>query len=205
MRTYVVRHGQTQWNVAGLLQGSSDIELTDAGRAQAAATAAALKEFVEPDVTVVTSPLVRARDTADAIATALGTDALVDDRLRERAYGVWEGITPEERQRDWPDAVRDWRTSGSADVPGFEHHDDVQRRMVDALEEWADRATGTLLVVSHGSAARVGMQGVLGLPLGHRTLGNLGNAAWARLTRRARGDWTLERHNVTPDTWGEQP
>lgn len=204
MQIYVVRHGQTEWNVAGLLQGASDIALTEAGHAQAAATAAALAALLEPDVTVVTSPLERARYTADAIAQALGTRAVVDDRLRERSYGAWEGISPEERERDWPDEVRVWRTWGSADVPGFEHHDDVRARMVAALEEWADQATGTLLIVTHGSAGRVGMQGVLGLPLDHRTLGNLGNAAWSRLTRRGRGDWTLERHNVTPELVGER-
>ncbi|MFW7415589.1 histidine phosphatase family protein [Demequina sp. SO4-18] len=205
MEVYVVRHGQTEWNVKGLLQGSSDVELTDAGQAQAAATATALAGLLEATTTVVTSPLVRARDTADAIAGALGTQTHVDERLRERAYGAWEGITPEERESGWPEEVEAWRTYGSADVPGFEHHDFVRARMVESIEEWAERVTGTLLVVTHGSSARVGMQGLVGLPLDHRTLGNLGNAAWSRLTRRAHGDWTLERHNVMPETLGERP
>ncbi|MFW2513440.1 histidine phosphatase family protein [Demequina sp. SO4-13] len=205
MDVYVVRHGQTEWNVKGLLQGSSDVELTEAGHAQAAATSAALAGILDSNTTVVTSPLVRARDTADAIARALGTGVEVDARLRERAYGAWEGITPEERESNWPEEVKAWRTYGSADVPGFEHHDIVRQRMVEAIEEWAERAQGPLLVVSHGSSARVGMQGLVGLPLDHRTLGNLGNAAWSRLTRRSRGDWTLERHNVTPETLGEKP
>ncbi|MFN3866273.1 MAG: histidine phosphatase family protein [Demequina sp.] len=202
MQTYVVRHGQTEWNVKGLLQGSSDVELTPTGHSQAAATAAALAGVLGPATTVVTSPLVRARNTADAISSALGTQTHVDERLRERAYGVWEGITPEERESGWPEQVKAWRTYGSADIPGFEHHDDVRGRMVGALEEWAERAPLTLLVVTHGSSGRVGMQGVLGLSLDHRTLGNLGNAAWSRLTRRAHGDWTLERHNVTPALLG---
>ncbi len=203
MQTYVVRHGQTEWNVKGLLQGSSDVPLTDVGRAQAADTARTLAMTLGPDVTVICSPLVRARDTADAIAEALGTSAVVDDRLRERSYGEWEGITPEEREREWPEQVRTWRTAGSADVPGFEHHDDVRHRMVEVLEEWASAAPGTLVAITHGSSARIGMQGILGLPLDHRTLGNLGNAAWSRLTRRSEGDWTLERHNVTPALLGE--
>ncbi|WP_062132855.1 histidine phosphatase family protein [Demequina aestuarii] len=205
MDVFVVRHGQTEWNVKGLLQGSSDVELTDAGRAQAAATAQALAGLLGSQTTVVTSPLVRARDTADAIAGAIGAAVEVDERLRERAYGAWEGITPEKRESEWPEEVLAWRKYGSADVPGFEHHDTVRARMVEALEEWAERTPSTLLVVSHGSSARVGMQGVIGLSLDHRTLGNLGNAAWSRLTRRDCGDWTLERHNVTPETLGERP
>ncbi|MDN4481353.1 histidine phosphatase family protein [Demequina muriae] len=204
MDVFVVRHGQTEWNVKGLLQGSSDVELTDAGHAQAAATAQALAGLLGSETTIVTSPLVRARDTADAIAGAIGAAVEVDARLRERAYGAWEGITPEERESGWPEEVLAWRKYGSADVPGFEHHDTVRARMVEALEEWAERAPATLLVVSHGSSARVGMQGLIGLSLDHRTLGNLGNAAWSRLTRRDRGDWTLERHNVTPETLGER-
>ena len=202
MQVYVVRHGQTEWNVAGLLQGSSDVALTEAGRQQARETAAALAEVVPAGATVVTSPLSRAHDTAVAIARELSGAATVDERLRERDYGVWEGITPAERESGWPDEVRAWREHGDPDIPGFERHDTVRTRMVEAIEEWADAVAGPLVVVSHGSSARVGMQGLLGLSLTHRTLANLGNAAWSQLTRRARGDWTLERHNLTPDLLG---
>ncbi|MFV0635016.1 histidine phosphatase family protein [Demequina sp.] len=200
MRVYVVRHGQTAWNVTGLLQGSSEVPLTALGHAQAVATAAVFGRIVGPGATVVASPLSRALHTAQAIATELGVDALEDDRLRERSYGEWEGITPEARLAGWPDEVRLWRAGGNPDVEGFEHHDSVRARMVGAIEDWADRVEGPLIVVSHGSSSRVGMQGLLGLSLQHRTLANLGNAAWSRLARRARGDWTLERHNVNPQT-----
>lgn len=204
MRVFVVRHGQTTWNVQGLLQGAADVPLTDEGRAQAEASARVLRRVVGPGATVATSPLSRAHDTARVIARELGVDAQPDERLRERAYGVWEGITAEEREQGWPEQVAAWRAHGTPDVEGFEHHDSVRERMVTAIEEWAGRASGPLVIVTHGSSGRVGMQGLLGLSLEHRTLGNLGNAAWSRLTRRGQGQWTLERHNLHPVQAGER-
>ncbi len=203
MQVYMVRHGQTDWNVAGRLQGSTDIPLNDTGRAQAATAAARLADVLPGSATVVTSPLLRAHHTANAIAQAIGTKAVVDDRVRERSCGHWEGFTRAEREARWPQEARDWGISGYAEVPGFEHDDLVRERMVVAIEEWADRVAGPLVLVSHSSAARVGMQGLLGAALAPRALINLGNGAWSRLTRRARGDWTLERHNVVAASVGE--
>ncbi|GIG55091.1 histidine phosphatase family protein [Demequina activiva] len=200
MRVFVVRHGQTAWNVQGLLQGAADVPLTDEGRAQAEASALVLRRIVGRGATVVASPLSRAHDTARVIARELDVDAHPDDRLRERAYGVWEGITAQEREKGWPEEVAMWRAHGNPEIEGFEHHDSVRARMVEAIEEWAGRASGPLVIVTHGSSGRVGMQGLLGLSLAHRTLGNLGNAAWSRLTRRSEGDWTLERHNIRPQS-----
>ena len=201
-RVFIIRHGETEWNSAGLLQGSADIELTERGREQARLAAAVLAEHLSPGVTIVSSPLVRAHDTALEIAQEIGTTVHVDDRLRERAYGVWEGITPEERQRSWPEAVQRWREHGNPEVPGFEVHDEVQARMVASIEEWVERAPADVLIASHGSSSRLAMMGLLGLPLNHRSLGNLGNCEWSRLTRHAGGDWTLERHRLSVATVG---
>ncbi|WP_062072315.1 histidine phosphatase family protein [Demequina sediminicola] len=210
MQVYVIRHGQTEWNALGLLQGASEVPLAPEGLRQAEATAEAMATLVGPDVTVVSSPLSRANETAQALARRVGVEVAVDDRLRERAYGVWEGITPQERASKWPAELEAWHTHGEPNIPGFESHNLVRQRMIAALEDWADAvreqntrgadADGTLAVFTHGSASRVGLQGILGIPLSHRTLGNLGNAAWSRLTRRERGDWTLERHHLTVET-----
>ncbi|WP_062079101.1 histidine phosphatase family protein [Demequina globuliformis] len=199
MQVYLVRHGQTEWNVKGLLQGSSDIPLTEEGRQQATRAAQALARRIGPQPIIVTSPLERARHTAQALADVVGVDVTVDDRLRERAYGAWEGITPQERESQWAEEVAVWRNHGEPNVPGFELHDAVRTRMVAALEEAAESASAGSAVVAfaHGSCARVGLHGLLGIPLTHRTIGNLGNTAWSQLTRRGRGDWTLDRHNVT--------
>lgn len=198
MQVYLVRHGQTDWNAEGRLQGSTDIPLNQAGREQALATASALSKVLPNSTTVVTSPLLRAHHTADALAKTLDVRLEVDDRVRERSSGHWEGFTREERDARWPQEARDWGATGYADVPGFEHDDLVRERMVTAIEEWAERVDGPLVIVSHSSAGRVGLQGLLGQVFEPRAIRNLGNGAWSRLTRRERGDWTLERHNISP-------
>lgn len=205
MRVYLVRHGQTDWNVQGRLQGSTDIPLNQVGREQALATASALSQVLPASTTVVSSPLLRALHTADALARALGVDVAVDDRVRERSSGHWEGFTRQERDAKWPQEARDWGATGYADVPGYEHDDLVRERMVTAIEEWAERIPGPLVVVSHSSAARVGLQGLLGNVFAPRAIRNLDNGAWTRLLRRARGEWTLERHNITPATMVTAP
>jgi len=198
-RIFVVRHGETEWNVKGLLQGSSEVPLSHVGRAQAARMAPALANLVSPNAVLVSSPLSRAHDTGLALGEVLGLPVVVDERLRERAYGVWEGITPEARLADWPQEVAEWHAHGNPHIEGFEVHDVVAARMVAAFHEWAARAPGDLVVFSHGSSARIGIMGLLGLSLEHRTLGNLGNTRWSVVERGVSGGWTLQRHNVGVD------
>jgi len=198
-RLFIVRHGETEWNTLGLLQGTSDIPLSSAGRDQAARMASTLSQLVGPDAVLVSSHLSRALDTGKALGAALGTDVAVDARLRERAYGVWEGITPEQRERRWPREVAAWHAHGNPGIEGFEVHEQVAARMVAAISEYAQKAPGDLVVFTHGSSARIGMMGLLGLSFEHRTLGNLGNTCWSRLRHRPDGRWTLERHNVWAD------
>ena len=195
-RLFIVRHGETEWNALGLLQGAVDIPLSDAGREQAARAASALAQLVSPDAVLVASPLSRAHDTGLALGAALGAPVAVDARLRERAYGVWEGITPEEREERWPVEVAEWHAHGNPGIEGFEVHDLVRERMVAAVDEWVARAPGDVVMFSHGSSARIGIMGLLGLPLDHRTLGNLGNTRWSVLSRGESGSWTLLRHNI---------
>jgi len=198
-RLFIVRHGETEWNALGLLQGAVDIALSDAGRDQAARAATALAGMVSPDAVLVSSPLSRAHDTGLALGAVLGLPVAVDDRLRERAYGVWEGITPEEREEKWPAEVAKWHDHGNPGIEGFEVHELVRARMVESIEEWIAKSPSDLVVFTHGSSARIGMMGLLGLSLDHRTLGNLGNTCWSRLRKRPEGAWTLERHNVWVD------
>ena len=201
-RLFVVRHGETEWNALGLLQGAVDIPLADAGREQARSAALALARLVSPDAVVVSSPLSRAHDTALALGAVLGAPVAVDDRLRERAYGVWEGITAEAREAGWPEELAEWHAHGNPHIEGFEVHDVVATRMVAAMEEWAAKAPRDLVVFTHGSSGRIGVMGLLGLPLDHRTLGNLGNTCWSQLRLRDSGQWTLDRHNVSAATLG---
>ena len=83
------RHGQTDFNVAGRFQGQSDVPLNDTGRAQAEQAARRLAEL-GPEL-IVSSDLSRAAATADSLATLLGLEPVRDRRLRETAFGEWEG------------------------------------------------------------------------------------------------------------------
>lgn len=195
-RIFVVRHGQTDWNLAGRLQGSSDIPLNDVGRAQARAAASSLWPALGDSPTFVSSTLGRAVETARIV---IGERDLVlhqDARLGERRYGPWEGLLGPERQERFPDDHAAWSAGFEPDFEGYENHATVAARMTAAAHEWVARVSGDLVIVAHGSSGRMLLLALLGLPLHGRTLGNLENAAWSRLVPSPSGGWSLERHNV---------
>jgi len=151
-KLYLLRHGQTEFNVKKLVQGRCDSPLTDLGRKQAGMAAAWLKSHdVVPDK-VVSSPLGRAMDTAQLVATELlGPDAAVEpcEGIIERCYGSFE----EGPHGALPTDVWD---PGEDLVPfGGEGSRALQERMVGTLTNLMDyEDTETLLAVSHGSASR---------------------------------------------------
>jgi probable phosphoglycerate mutase len=103
---YLLRHGQTEFNVAGRLQGRLDSPLTMQGIAQAQAMGRLLASRIRRprDWLVLSSPLGRARKTADLVASALGILRVVEDtRLREVSFGDWEGLNDAEIKAEWPD------------------------------------------------------------------------------------------------------
>ena len=151
-RLYLLRHGQTEFNVKKLVQGRCDSPLTDVGRQQAAMAAAWLKAHgVVPDK-VISSPLGRAMDTASPVATELlGQDAAVEpcEGIIERSYGTFEEGPHDALPTDVWDPGEDL-------VPfGGEGSQALQTRMVDTLTTLiSEPGIKTLLAVSHGSASR---------------------------------------------------
>ena len=151
-RLYLLRHGQTEFNVKKLVQGRCDSPLTDLGRQQAGAAAAWLKAYnVIPDK-VVSSPLGRAMDTASLVATELlGQNAAVEpcEGIFERCYGTFEEGPHDALPTDVWDPGEDL-------VPfGGEGSHALQARMVTTLTNLISAEdTKTLLAVSHGSASR---------------------------------------------------
>ena len=112
-RILLARHGQTSWNALGKLQGHTDVELNEVGREQARALAAKL---ASAELTAVwTSDLSRARQTGEIVAAALGLAApAVDPELRERHYGVFEGLSRDECATQHPEAWQDWTAQKGA-------------------------------------------------------------------------------------------
>lgn len=196
-RLVLWRHGQTTWNHDGRFQGQEDIDLDETGRAQAAAAAARLATLGVD--AIVSSDLRRAADTADALARLTGLPVHTDARLRERYFGQWQGLTHTELADRYPEEYARWRRFEPVDGCDIEDLDDLAKRVAVALQEAADRAPGgTVVVATHGGAAKNGMAMLLGWPRAvGPTVAVLNNCHWSLLWHdRVRG-WQLHAHNVT--------
>ncbi len=159
-RLLLVRHGETAWNAAGRLQGHTDIELNDSGRAQAQTIAAAVAGAGL--VGVWTSDLSRARQTGEIVAGSLGLPPpRVEPDLRERRFGVFEGLTRDECATRHPEAWHAWTTRTAA-PPGGESREDAVARLTAALTRILTATAGPTLVVSHGGLMRLWLMEVLG-------------------------------------------
>ena len=144
MTIALTRHGQTDWNAAGRMQGTSDIPLNNTGREQALASSA---RFAGAGWRyVVTSPLSRAAETGRIIADGLGIAVSgVYSDLQERHYGEAEGRTDDEAAALWPDG----------EFPGLESRDDVADRGLDSLADIERDLPGSaVIVVAHGTLIR---------------------------------------------------
>jgi probable phosphoglycerate mutase len=190
------RHGQTAWNAAERVQGHLDIELSDTGRAQAAAAAVKLAAF-RPDV-LISSDLRRAVDTAAALAALTGLEVAVDARLRERRYGDWQGHSLAEIAARWPNGYARWRAGEPVDEAGVEENDEFAKRVGEALQDAVEQAPGgTIVVVAHGGSARHGATQLLGWPASvTRSLRILANCHWTELVFDAVRGWQLSAHNA---------
>lgn len=162
-RILLVRHGQTAWNALGRLQGHTDIALDDTGRAQARTLATAIGAAGVR--TVWTSDLGRARETGEIVAAALGLPApRTEPELRERRFGVFEGLTRDECATHHPEAWQAWLARTAA-PPGGEPREEAVARLTRALERIAAREEGPALVVSHGGVMRLWLMDALGEPV----------------------------------------
>lgn len=192
------RHGQTDYNSGGKLQGQVDIALNEVGRAQADAAAQVLMR-VQP-ARIISSDLSRAQATAQALAERVGVEVHLDQRLRERGFGQWEGLTHAEIAEQWPEQFRVWTGGGHPDGVGAETRGEAGQRLAAAVHEAATAMDGGVLVVtSHGAAISSGITSLLGLDAEDwRGITGLGNCHWSVL-RENPGSvpaWRLIAHNV---------
>jgi broad specificity phosphatase PhoE len=159
-RILLTRHGETEWNALGKLQGHTDIVLNEAGRAQARALATRVRPLGLG--AVVTSDLARARETGEIVAATLGLEApVIEHALRERKFGVFEGLTRDECESQHPDAWRAWLAQ-TGSPPGGEERELAVERMAVALARIASGEGPPVLVVSHGGVMRLWLMHLLG-------------------------------------------
>lgn len=148
-RLLLLRHGQTELSVNRRYSGRGNPPLTDTGRQQADAAARYLARH-GGIAAVISSPLQRCRDTAEAAARLLRLDVTIDEDLTETDFGAWEGLTFAEAAERDPELHRRWLKDTATQPPGGESFDAVQQRVQAARDRIvADHAGTTVLVVSH--------------------------------------------------------
>ncbi|WP_427136597.1 histidine phosphatase family protein [Pseudarthrobacter sp. S9] len=181
-----VRHGQTDWNFAQRMQGSSDIPLNATGRKQALEAARSLSSGINgrPWDIIVSSPLIRARETASLIAVGIGRDlGPAYPALTERDYGDAEGATQEEISARWPQGT----------IPGLEPIESVIARGTHALERLARLYDGdNVLIVCHGTLIRHTLSALTG-----KDTGEIINGSIATLSS-VEGGWSVHTVNDRP-------
>ena len=192
---YYIRHGETQWNADGRLQGTKDVPLNDLGRRQAAAAGRILAGLLARDgrsaaaLAFVASPLGRARATMELVRGALKlppAEYAIDARLREIAYGQWEGSTlPEMQAKDPVFFARRQADKWSVAAPGGESYAEVQTRVTD----WYEQVTVDTVAVAHGGTARALM-----VALGFETPASAADLAIAQGAVYVFGDGGLTKY-----------
>jgi broad specificity phosphatase PhoE len=149
---FLARHGESDWNVEERFQGHSDRPLTERGRKQARALADLVG--AEKIDAVYTSPLSRARETAEIVAARAGLEAVALPDLREVDTGSWSGLSRADVEARFPEGFARWRSGGSGWENG-ESYDEMAERVIGALRKIAeDHPDGRVLVISHGGPIR---------------------------------------------------
>jgi glucosyl-3-phosphoglycerate phosphatase len=207
-RVVLWRHGQTAWNLQDRFQGHTDVELDPVGLDQAA-RAARLLAALKPHA-IVSSDLLRARATAEALARLADLPVREDPRLRETFGGTWQGLTVDEIRTMDADAYSRWRAGEDVPAGGAESRTDVAARVGPAVLDAVSPvpAGECVVVVTHGGSARAAIGTMLDLPMDRwAVIGGLANCSWSVLEEVAAagsgsagsgptGAWRLVEHNA---------
>lgn len=148
-KLYFVRHGESEWNVADKICGSTDIPLTDKGKEQAMETGRLINSMNIKIDQILYSPLSRAADTAKAISDLTGIPAVVEPRITEQCFGKYEGISPRSRE--------DFKLAKQQFVNSYEGGESMLRlaqRIYNVLDE-IKASDKTYMLVAHNGIARV--------------------------------------------------
>jgi glucosyl-3-phosphoglycerate phosphatase len=192
------RHGRTEWNATGRIQGQLDPPLDDLGQRQAHRAAPVLAEL--KPARIIASDLQRAAATAAVLSARIGVDVQSDPRLREIGLGQWEGLLREEVEAQFPGEFAAWMRGEDIRRGGGETYAEVGERGVASVCEALGDTHGLVVAVTHGGTAR----SIIGVLLGLDAdtwwrLGPLGNCRWSVLIDGRHG-WRLVEHNAgVPD------
>lgn len=161
MKLYIIRHGQTDWNIAKKIQGRQDIPLNERGHFQAQCLGKAMEN--RPITAVFSSPQIRAMETAIAVASPACVLVIPVRDLMEINYGVWEGKTEEELLRDDRALYEAWWSHPAETAPPEgESINQVNERCRQAWKEIKPQLTGDAAIVAHGGLLAHFMEQLLG-------------------------------------------
>jgi len=192
MRQYLVRHGESVSNREGRVQGQADVELSAFGRVQAAAIGDRVRSLAgaTPIGEIWSSPLQRALETAEAIATAVGLPVRVEERLRELHAGIFQGHLWADLEEQFPEEVARWRSGDPHYViPGGESRAQLAARGHDVLHALAGRDTECMIVVAHGGILTAALGSMVGRD--HPLLASAAERPFTRLPVLDNGSLTL--------------
>lgn len=163
---YLLRHGETEASRTGGYCGLTDIDLSPNGRLMAEDFAQSYR--AHPFKGVYVSPLSRTRDTAEPFCRLAGLEMRLCEGLRELEYGQWEGQSPEEVNRDYPEDYLRWLADAGWNAPtGGERGVDVGLRAMAVIGDiWREHTEGDVLVVSHKATLRILLCHLLGIDVG---------------------------------------
>ncbi len=148
---YLIRHGQTDWNVAGRIQGSHDSELNENGRKQARKLGETILESQIELSAIYTSPQKRAHKTAELIGSIIDKPVIPLKGLEEINLGLWEGLTWKEVELKYPEEYGQWfENRRYAKAPGGESYDEMLQRVLSALRTITFAHNDKTAVVTHG-------------------------------------------------------
>lgn len=194
-RVLLVRHGATAHSAQNRFSGRNELPLTDVGERQAAALAK--REYGEV-AAVVSSPLLRARQTADAIATAVGCPVEIDDNFIELDFGIFEGLTADEARSEHPEAFAAWLASPETAPPDGESFAALAARVRRGRDRLvAAHPDATVVVVTHVSPIKLLVRAALEAPLSSIFRMYLDIASVSRLDYHDDGSAALRLFNDT--------
>lgn len=204
MKLIAVRHGETEWNVAGREMGQLDSPLTERGIRQAEALANRLRGLQFS--ALYSSDLGRAMRTAQIVSSATSVAVLVDADLRERNMGIFQGFTKKEMAQQFPAEYSDYlRLGHTYRIPHGESAEQRLERSIRALTAIAERhADETVVVVTHGGFLMGFFEHVLGMSPGNGWRFKRQNAAFNCFEYSA-ARWTLQTWNETSHLQRAEP
>lgn len=166
-KIYLIRHGQSEWNVLNKIQGQVNTELTELGKKQGQAIA---NRLMNSNIDFIySSDLNRALDTAKIIAEKINKPLVINESLREINFGVWEGLTGIELRKDYKEEQKTWRKSPEKLIlPGAESLEVLSERVMKWMNSILKENCGKdIAIVSHSATLKIMLLGLLDMPLTH--------------------------------------